>query len=203
MGPRATCFSLVAAALLCAGCSSARTAAPESNGTAHDSGPVADDVGTPPSCALGAACAEADGRKGLCRSDGSCGCTDGADDDQCDASYGEDPAHFACTHGACSLVYPSGPYGLKIGQVFPDVHVDGYPNGDDLDPSSWTSWSMLDLYDPLGERGITGIYVAVIHPNCSPTEVDALAKWWTIDFRSRGARFLAIAYEASAWKPAT
>jgi hypothetical protein len=100
-----------------------------------------------------------------------------------------------------ALEYPPAPYGLKVGNIFPNFAFKGYKQG----VGEWTDMTMLDHYDPDGSRGVTGIYFVVTAQWCPPcnTEADHLPLWWTTSYKDRGARVLSAVIEDSTHKPAT
>ncbi|MEO7094913.1 MAG: redoxin domain-containing protein [Polyangiales bacterium] len=99
------------------------------------------------------------------------------------------------------LTYPAGPYGLAVGQTFPNLALQGYRDAQ----GEWTSLSMLDHYDPDGARGITGIYLVLAAQWCGPCNLEArvLSGYFEKDYRDRGAHFLTAVVQDGAHKPAT
>jgi hypothetical protein len=62
--------------------------------------------------------------------------------------------------------YPEGPYGLKVGDVAPDLAWEGLRRGIHAFPSSdapptWETIALHDYYDPTGEGGIRAIKIDV------------------------------------------
>ena len=98
---------------------------------------------------------------------------------------------------APALTYPDGPYGLKVGNIFPNLSFQGYKDaaGDFID-----GMDMLAYYDPDGARGITGIYFVVGAQWCPPcnTEADHLPLWYTTSYKDRGARIVTAIIQQSS-----
>jgi peroxiredoxin len=85
--------------------------------------------------------------------------------------------------------YPAGPYGMKVGQTFPDFELQGYHDG----VAPWTTLRLKDLYDRTGDKGITAIYLsigAVWCPGCQGEANSLPAKY--PEYRKKGARFFSI-----------
>ncbi len=99
------------------------------------------------------------------------------------------------------LEYPPGPYGLKVGNVYPNFAFKGYRDG----TGEWTDITMLDYYDPDGSRGINGIYLVVSAQWCPPCREEAkmLPGMYTSLYKPRGARFLTTMIEDTSRNPAT
>jgi thiol-disulfide isomerase/thioredoxin len=99
------------------------------------------------------------------------------------------------------LTYPEGPYGLKVGETFPNFAFKGYKDG----TGEWTDISMIDYYDPDGTRGINGIYWVVSAQWCPPCREEAKILPGMLDrlYRPRGARFATAMIQDSKRNPAT
>ena len=97
------------------------------------------------------------------------------------------------------LDYPAGPYGMKVGQTFADFELDGYRDG-----RTFTRLRLRDLYDPLGEKGITAIYLSIGAgwcPSCRG-EASSLPAAYP-RYREKGARFFSVLIEDASHKPAS
>jgi hypothetical protein len=96
------------------------------------------------------------------------------------------------------LTYPSGPYGFAVGQVFPNRTLQAMHGG------SYSSMSMLDLYDPDGSRGINGIYLDAAAEWCTACRAEApmLQTMWTSRYQSRGARIVTALLQNASSGPA-
>lgn len=99
------------------------------------------------------------------------------------------------------LTYPEGPYGLKVGETFPNFTFKGYKDG----TGEWTDISMIDYYDPDSTRGINGIYYVVSAQWCPPCREEAKILPGMLDnlYRARGARFVTAMIQDSKKNPAT
>jgi hypothetical protein len=196
---------VVSSAFLLAACSSA------SNG--NNQQPVGDgDSGTGGgndtalACGtVGAACTNAAGKASICQGDGSCWCSDGDDNDACNTLNTDGVQTYECRHNVCDVAYPAGPYGIKPGNIFPNIGFQGYKNGDNSDPANWGDLSMVDYYDPTGSKGITGIYLVIAAQWCGPCneEADHLPKWFKTDYSGRGGQFVSIVYQQQNGSQAT
>lgn len=89
--------------------------------------------------------------------------------------------------------YPSGPYGLDKGSVFPLVTLQGYK----LATGAWTSISTASYYDPTGARGITGVFFIVGAEWCGAcqSEADEAPLWLTQAYKTRGGVFASAIIE--------
>ncbi|MFI5299301.1 MAG: hypothetical protein ACHREM_14495, partial [Polyangiales bacterium] len=89
--------------------------------------------------------------------------------------------------------YPSGPYGLDKGSVFPLLSLKGYKDA----TGSWTSISTASYYDPDGSRGITGVFFIVGAEWCGAcqSEADAAPAWLTQAYKTRGGVFASAIIE--------
>lgn len=96
--------------------------------------------------------------------------------------------------------YPDGPYGLKLGDTYPDFTFPGYRGG----TGDWTTVSLHDDYDPDGSRGITGVFVTIGSPWCGPcvTLAKYAQRWFVDDYAPRGAKFLHVLLEDKSNMPA-
>lgn len=97
--------------------------------------------------------------------------------------------------------YPAGPYGFRVGDVFPDAVLDGYPDASD----TWTKVFVRDLFDHDGSRGIHGVLVVIAAEWCG--ECNREAKWlpraYADNYQAKGARFLTAVIHDRDRKPAT
>lgn len=101
------------------------------------------------------------------------------------------------------LTYPDGPYGLNKDLIFPNLTLSGYRDGKD-GTMEWSELSMLDYFDPTGERGINAILVVVSAEWCGPCKEEAkdLPGFYTNQYKPRGAKFLTAMIENSKGLPA-
>ncbi len=99
------------------------------------------------------------------------------------------------------LTYPEGPYGLTVGETFPNFAFKGYKDG----TGEWTDISMIDYYDPDGTRGINGVYWVVSAQWCPPCREEAkiLPGMYDRLYRARGARFATAMIQNNRKEPAT
>lgn len=103
------------------------------------------------------------------------------------------------------LTYPEGPYGLLRGNVFPNLKLSGYRDGIvGKEAGEWTEHSMQDYYDPTGERGVHAILFVVSAEWCNPCRIEAkeLPRFYTDQYKPRGAKFISALYEDSKGNPA-
>lgn len=98
------------------------------------------------------------------------------------------------------LAYPDAPYGQVQGSVFPNSQFDGYRDG----AGEWTKLSMLDYFDPTGEKGVRALYVVVAAQWCGVCQQEAarLPRSYP-SWKERGARFLMVLGQDSSRGPAT
>jgi hypothetical protein len=96
--------------------------------------------------------------------------------------------------------YPVGPYGMKVGQVFPDLTLEGYRDG----KGDWVELAVRDYYDPTGDKGIRGLYLTVSAPWCAACQGEAksLPGMYDSKYRASGARFLTAIVQDADSKPA-
>jgi hypothetical protein len=90
-----------------------------------------------------------------------------------------------------SGAYPSGPYGLALHQVIPDLEFEGYRDG----KPPFTKLHLHDYYDPTGSRGINGLLVQVDSSwsGCGWCKEDgANLVAWNDVVRARGGRLLQV-----------
>jgi len=134
-----------------------------------------------------------------CSSKSSDGAAPATQDTDTDTGTVEDTAPPPDT--APWLTYPDPPYGLKVGETFPNLAFKGYHDG----TGDWTDITMQDYYDPDGSRGIYGIYLVVAAQWCPPCneEANMLSRFWPEQYKMRGARFLTAMIQDSARNPAT
>jgi len=85
-----------------------------------------------------------------------------------DGSTGLDPISSAAA-------YPSGPYGVAVGDVLQDATFFGYRNADASASGELETFSLSDFYDPDGEKGIRAIYISVSAAWCPPCQQEAKA----------------------------
>jgi hypothetical protein len=95
---------------------------------------------------------------------------------------------------APAVAYPAGPYGVAVGDVFPNVSWTGAHGA-----GATTTISSADYYDPDGSRGIRGAYftVTVVGNGCPPcgqaaTLEQAAYGAAPYDFGMRGGRFIDV-----------
>jgi hypothetical protein len=124
----------------------------------------------------------------------------GADDDA--ATTDEDSGPTEDT--APWLTYPpgiDGKYGLNRGDIFPNLSFKGYKGGEG---QPWTDISMIDYYDPTGERGIWAILYVVSAEWCGPCRDEAkkLPGFLTNLYAARGAHFMTGVIEDTSRNPA-
>lgn len=103
------------------------------------------------------------------------------------------------------LKYPEGPYGLTKGSVFPNLTLNGYRNGvEGKAAGEFGPLSMLDYYDPTGDRKIYAILFVVSAEWCNPCRIEAkeLPRFWEDIYKHRGARFITSMFEDSKSNPA-
>ncbi len=95
--------------------------------------------------------------------------------------------------------YADGPYGFKVGNIFPNMTLKLYKEGNAGD-GSFEDHSMLEYYDPDGVRGITAIYLVVAAQWCGPcnTEADHMPSWWVSDYQARGAKFVSVVIQSAS-----
>jgi hypothetical protein len=94
--------------------------------------------------------------------------------------------------------YPDGPYGIEIGNVFPDLTWDGYKDA----KGDWTKISVHDFYDPDGSKGENAIYIVVSAQWCVPCQGEAkqLARLHDL-YQPSGAPFLSAMLQKSSGDP--
>lgn len=85
-----------------------------------------------------------------------------------DGSTGLDPISSAAA-------YPSGPYGVAVGDVLQDATFFGYQNAEASESGQLETFSLSDFYDPDGEKGIRAIYISVSASWCPPCQAEAKA----------------------------
>lgn len=97
--------------------------------------------------------------------------------------------------------YPVGPFGLHVGQVFPNVTLQGYVGG----KRPWQPIALRDYFDPDGSRGIRGLLVMVSAPWCSGCKAAGASypNLYRTEYAPKGARFLAAIVEDTSMRPAT
>jgi thiol-disulfide isomerase/thioredoxin len=96
-----------------------------------------------------------------------------------------------------ALPYPDGPYGVGVGQVFPNAHFQGYLDG----TGPWrTDLSMADYYDPTAQR-LHVVMVDTAAMWCPPCKEMAKAlPGFHAQFRPRGAEFVSLIMEGKLAK---
>ncbi|MGZ3420021.1 MAG: TlpA family protein disulfide reductase [Polyangiales bacterium] len=102
------------------------------------------------------------------------------------------------------LTYPpgiDGKYGLNRGDIFPNLSFKGYKGGEG---QPWTDISMIDYYDPTGERGLYAILYVVSAEWCGPCQQEAkkLPGFLTNLYAKRGAHFMTGVIEDTSRNPA-
>jgi len=97
--------------------------------------------------------------------------------------------------------YPVGPYGMKVGMVFPNLTLHGYRDG----KGAWTDLAVKDYYDKDGSKGVNGLYLTVSAPWCAGcvAEGKSLPGMYTSKYKALGARFLTALVQDASSKPAT
>ena len=97
--------------------------------------------------------------------------------------------------------YPAGPFGLKKGQIFPNLTLHGYRDG----AGAWTDITLKDFFDPDGAKGINGIYLTVSAPWCAGcvAEAKAFPALYRDKYQPKGAHLITALVQDAASKPAT
>jgi hypothetical protein len=97
--------------------------------------------------------------------------------------------------------YPVGPYGLAVGQVFPNITLQGYVGG----VAPWTTITTKDYFDVDGSKGINGLMITIAAPWCAgcTAEGASLPNLYRTKYQPLGARFLAAVVQDAASHPAT
>lgn len=97
--------------------------------------------------------------------------------------------------------YPAEPYGKNVGDTFPPLVLDGYPEGD----PAWSKVSLRDLFDPDGKKGIRAILLVVAAEWCGACKAEAT--WvpgaYSMTYRPRGARFVTALVQNASTGAAT
>jgi hypothetical protein len=197
---------IVSSAVLLAACSSASNSNPDNPGGGGQDTGTGGGGDTALACGtIAGTCTNAASANSICQGDGSCWCSDGDDNDACNNLYTDGVQTYECRHNVCDVTYPAGPYGIKPGNIFPNIAFQGYKDGNNSDPANWGDMYMIDYYDPTGSKGITGIYLVIAAQWCGPCneEADHLPKWWTKDYSTRGAKFVSIVYQQQNGSQAT
>jgi hypothetical protein len=96
--------------------------------------------------------------------------------------------------------YPPGPYGLKVGDTFPNLEFNGYKNA----AGEWTKLAMIDYYDPDGSRGNYGIYFVASAEWCLPCreEADLLGTIFPTQYKDHGGVVIAALLQDVHHEPA-
>lgn len=103
-----------------------------------------------------------------------------------------------------AAAYPSGPYGVAIGDVIQDATFFGYKNAEASAEGALESFSLSDFYDPDGTKGVKAIYVSVSASWCPPCQAEAKALPGIYDsVKDLGVAFFQDLYEGPTQKPAT
>ena len=97
--------------------------------------------------------------------------------------------------------YPSGPYGLSVGSVIPNLSLNGYRGG----TGTWGALKLAEYYDPTGSRGAKGLLITVSAAWCGPCQEEAkdLVDMFSASYKARGAKFLTAMIENTSRNPAT
>lgn len=72
-------------------------------------------------------------------------------------------------------VYPSGPYGVAVGDVLKDDSFFGYKNAEVSESGDLEAFSLGDFYDPSGEKGVELLYISISAVWCPPCQQEAKA----------------------------
>jgi hypothetical protein len=170
------------------GCSSSKS---ETTAAVEDTGPA--ELG--PQCAKLAACCPTNADPAACTA-----ATEPADETACATQFATYAKAGTCTPPE-ALVYPPGPYGLNRADIFPNLSFKGYKGGEG---KPWTDISMIDYFDPTGEKGIYAILYVVSAEWCGPCRDEAkkLPGFLTNLYAPRGAHFMTGVIENTAKDPA-
>jgi len=96
--------------------------------------------------------------------------------------------------------YPTGPYGLSVGYVVPNVSLSGYRDA----TGAWTAISLGEYYDPTGARGVRALLITSSAAWCGPCREEAkdLVDMYSATYKARGAKFLTAMIQDSSSNPA-
>lgn len=105
------------------------------------------------------------------------GCGPADDEAELEAEIVHDPYTGSTGLDAVSgdAVYPSGPYGVAVGDVLKDDSFFGYRNAEASEGGELESFSLGDFHDPTGEKGIALLYISVSAAWCPPCQQEARA----------------------------
>lgn len=104
-----------------------------------------------------------------------------------------DPVKPATTPYA-SGDYPAGPYGVNIGETYPNASVMGYRDGLNV----YAPIKMSDYYDPTGDRGIKAVLVDAALSTCAPCKDEFMYLPALFDtYGPQGAKFLVALMDPS------
>jgi hypothetical protein len=95
---------------------------------------------------------------------------------------------------------PAGPYGLKVGDTFPNMTLEGYRDG----VGEWTKLQVCDYYDPDGKRGVNAILINASAAWCTPC--NSLARLFPkleARFGWRGAKLVELLVDGFKTEPAS
>lgn len=89
--------------------------------------------------------------------------------------------------GTTSAPYPSGPYGIQMGDTIANVSLMGYRDA----TGPYTQIQLSDYYDPDGSRGIRALYVTLGEVLCGACVAEApKINTWKTQYAPYGAQFL-------------
>lgn len=96
--------------------------------------------------------------------------------------------------------YPRGPYGYRVGDVFPELAWSGYHDAG----APWGPLTMRERFDPDGSRGVRAVLLTACAAWCAPcftfsSVVRDQAQNPPTAFRARGTRFLTALVESKAF----
>lgn len=74
-----------------------------------------------------------------------------------------------------AAAYPSGPYGVAVGDVLQDATFFGYKDAQAAEAGQLESFSLSDFYDPDGSKGIDALYLSISASWCPPCQAEAKA----------------------------
>lgn len=76
---------------------------------------------------------------------------------------------------SADAVYPSGPYGVAVGDVLQNATFFGYKDAEASEAGQLESFSLGDFHDPEGEKGVELLYISVSAAWCPPCQAEAKA----------------------------
>lgn len=71
-----------------------------------------------------------------------------------------------------AATYPSGPYGVAIGDVMQDATFFGFRNAEAAEAGDAVSIALSDFYDPDGEKGIDLLFISIGAVWCQPCQIE-------------------------------